>query len=120
MRQVGLLRVAQVAHERTGGAHRRLPALESKAFESADPQLIQQRLARRFQFEVPAVDLGDRHGVLLDFRQQRAGVNGRGHDDLAGPQHGNLGAQRGQTFRAGVLRDIELTGREIHQRDAVF
>ena len=77
VREVGLLRVAQVAHQRAAGAHRGLPPLEAKALEPADAQLVEQGLARGFELEVPAVDLGDRHAVLLDLRQQGAGVGRR-------------------------------------------
>ena len=62
MREVGLLRVAQVGNQ----AARRLDggdaAIETEAVEPVRLELIEQRSARRFGLEAPGV--GGRHGQL--------------------------------------------------------
>ena len=98
VRELGLLRVAQVPHQRAAGADRGLAPFEPEAFEAADAQLIEQRLARRLELEVPAVDLGDRRANLRDLGNRRRDVVAGRHDDLARPQHGDLGAQRRQSL----------------------
>ena len=47
VRQVGLLRVAQVADQGAGGGHRARAVGQAEAVQAAHPQLIAQRLGRR-------------------------------------------------------------------------
>ncbi len=90
VREVGLLRLAQVVDERAGRGDGRRPALEAEALQAAGAQLIEQRAARRFVVERPAVDRRDRQAGVDERRARlehrgagsRAVVSGR-HDDLA-------------------------------------
>ena len=56
VREVDLLRAAQVVHERAGGRHGGGASVETEAFEAADPQLVEQRAPRRLELERPGVD----------------------------------------------------------------
>ena len=120
VRELRLLRIAQVAHERAAGADRGLAPLEPKAFEALHAQLIEQRLTRRLELEVPAVDLGDGRANLRDLRDRRRDVVPRGDYDLSRPEHGDLGSQRRESLGPRIFSDVEFAGREIHQRDAVI
>ena len=112
MGELRLLRVAQVAHQRTAGADRSLAAFESEAFEALHAQLIEQRLPRRLELEVPAVDLGDGRADLRDLRDRcRDVVPGR-DDDLARTEHGDFGSQRRQPLGPRIFGDVEFAGRE--------
>ena len=115
-----LLRVAQVAHQRAAGADRGLAALEPKAFEALHAQLIEQRLPRRLELEVPAVDLGDGRANLRDLGDRRRDVVTRRDDDLSRPEHGDLGSQRRESVRPRIFGDIEFAGRDVDQCDAVI
>ena len=120
VRQLRLLRVAQVAHQRAGRGDRRLAALEPEAVETAHAQLVEQRLPRALQVEVPAVHLGDRQLQARDLGNGGSHVVPARHHDLARTEHRNLVAERLQAFGATVLGDVEFAGREIEQRDAVL
>ena len=58
--EISLLRVAQVAQQSARSADGRLLALQTEPLEAADAKLVQQRLPRGLEIEVPAFDLGDR------------------------------------------------------------
>ena len=68
MREVGLLRAAQVVDERAGRADRRRVPIEAEPFEAAGVQLFEQRPARRLAIERPGVDAGDRQAGRRDRR----------------------------------------------------
>ena len=55
VREVDLLRVAQIAHQATGGAHGRRPSLHAEAFEAVRLELLEQRLPRRLGLEAPRI-----------------------------------------------------------------
>ena len=120
VRQLRLLRVAQVAHQRAGRGNSRLPPLEPEAVEAAHAQLIEQGLPGAVQVEVPAVHFGDRQLQARHVRDGGSHIVATRHYDLARPEHGNLVLQRLEAFGAFVLRDVELAGREVEQRDAVL
>jgi hypothetical protein len=119
MYQLGLLRVPQIAHQGASRRYRRLPSLEAKAIEARHPQLIDERLPRTLDIEVPAVDFGDGQLEARHFGNRRPHVVTAGHHDLPRSQHDDFVPQRLQPFGTGVLRDDELAGRHVHQRHSV-
>ena len=120
VRQFRLLCVTEVAHQRAGRGDRRLAAFEPIAIETAHAQLVEQRLSRALQVEVPPVHLGDRQLQAGDLWNGGSDVIPARHHDLARTEHRNLVAERLQAFGPSVLGDVEFAGGEIEQRDAVL
>ena len=122
VREVDLLRVAQVVDERAGGRDGGGLSVEAEAFEAAGAQLIEQRAARRLRRRTSSASTGvigqparERSvGELARPRRRRPA----GHDDLARLEDGELVGQRLQAVGAGVLGRRELAGREVEQRHA--
>ena len=90
VREVGLLRVAQVGHQRSGGLDRRRPAVEPEAFEAVRLQLIEERAPGCLRLERPGIGVGDRNLQPRDPRESLDHASVRRHDDLARPKHGDL------------------------------
>ena len=61
VREVGLLGLAQIRHQSTGGLNRRCPAIEPEAFEAVGLQLIEERPSGGLQIECPAIGVGQRN-----------------------------------------------------------
>ncbi len=118
MREVGLLCVPQVVHERTGGTDGDVVRGQAEALESPGAQLIDQRPPRGVELEVPRLDPRDRHrragdgGEVLGQRRIRRG------DDLPRPQHRKLVVQGLPPICTHVLRRRELPRRQVEQRHA--
>ena len=118
VREIGLLRVAQVVDERAGRPNRGGPILETKPEQALRPQLVEERSPRRLLIEGPSG--GVRHaGGDPDLGHERRGVvESLGRDDLAGLEDGELVGERLPAIGAVVLRGRELAGREIEQGHA--
>ena len=74
VREVCLLRVAQVTDQPAGCLHRRDPAVEAETFEPVGPELVEERAPRRFRLERPAVHGGDRNLEPRDLRKSSYSV----------------------------------------------
>jgi len=120
VRELGLLRVAEVPHQGAGGRHRSLPALEAEAVEAGHAQLVHQRLPRGLQIEVPAVHLGDGNLEAGDLGNGPPGVVSARDDDLAWAKDGNLVLEGLQALGSRVLGDVEFARGEVQQRHAVL
>ena len=59
VREIGFLRVAQVVEQGAGGGHGGRVAVEAESFETAGPELIEQRASCGFVLERPRLDAGD-------------------------------------------------------------
>jgi hypothetical protein len=119
VREIGLLRIAQVLHERAGRRDGGGTVLEPEALKAVGLQLRKERRGARFELERPGVDRRDADGQPQLLDETGNIVKTLGGDDLAGPQHGQLVGQRLTRGGAGVFRRRELAGGEIEERDAV-
>jgi hypothetical protein len=61
VREIGLLRIAQVADQRPGSGDGLGPRVEAKPLEPADAQLGPQRLTGAHRIERPRLDAGHRN-----------------------------------------------------------
>jgi hypothetical protein len=118
VRQVRLLRVAQVLHERAGGRDRRRTVVEPEAVQRLRVQLAEQRAPRRLVLERPGLRGREPRVVRRPGDQRRRLVEPRGRDHLARAQHRELVAERRAAVRSRVLGGGELPRREIQQRGA--
>ncbi len=123
--EIDLLCAAKVLDQRPGGGDGDRMTVETEAFESSRPQLIEQRPAGRLDVERPRIHRGDRQTGRRDRRQggercrrRCAGVGGAGDDDLTRFEHGELVGERLQAVRADVLGRGEFTGRQVEQGDS--
>ena len=94
VREIGLLRVAQVLHERAGGGHGGRTIVEAEPLQRLRLELAEQRAPRRLVLERPRLGRGQ---ARLDARrrQQRGRrVEPGRRQDLARPEHGELVAER--------------------------
>ena len=122
VREIGLLRVAQVAHQRAGRGDRRLPPLEAEALEAA------ARAADRAASAAPISSSKCQPSIsvtgsaeLRDLRDGRARRRSRVATTISrGRSTASSSPQRLQPVGARVLGDVELAGREVEQRDAVL
>ena len=121
VREVDLLRVAQVVDERAGGGDGGRWPLEAEALEPAGAQLIEQRrgapLRRRTSSASTGVT-GRPAAATVGAAQRRRRSTPARDDDLARPQDGDLVGERLQAVGAVVFGRGELAGREVEQRDA--
>ena len=73
VRQVDLLTVAQILHQRAGGCRGGGTWLETEAVQAGGAKLCQQGAPRRLQLERPRLNRRNRHGTERDRRHRRAG-----------------------------------------------
>ena len=116
MHQVGLLGVAQVGDEGAAGADGRRPGVETEALQPGHLQLVAQRLRAARGVERPTIHRRDGDGRFPDGGEGRRDVGAGGDDDLARREHRDLVVQRAPRLGAGVLRHLELAGRQVEQR----
>ena len=118
VREVRLLRVAQVLHQRAGGGDGGRPVVEAEPLERLRLQLAEQGAPRRLVLERPR--LGPRQAGLETRRGQERGriLESFRSEHLARPQHAELVAQRRPAVRSEVLGGRELAGREIEEGHA--
>ena len=118
--EVGLLRVAQVAHQRAGGGHGRRRALRGRSRRGVPTRSCSSSVARALagskcqpSTSVTGSSARDARAARLARRRPLA------HDQLARAQHGDLVLRAPAGASAPVvLGDVELAGREVEQRDA--
>ena len=113
--EVELLESPEVLDERARRSNRGGAVFEPEPFEPADLQLIEQRPARRFGVERPAIDAGDRDRGQRRRRQAVGQIDFGRYDDLARLEYRNFVDQRRWPVSAVILGDGELAGREIEQ-----
>ena len=118
VREVGLLGIAEVLHERAGRRHGGGAALETEALQRLRLQLREQRPARRLVFEGPRLRFGDAGVDAGAGEQRRGGGKASRREHFARPQHRELIGKRRTSVLARVLGRRELSGRQIEQRDA--
>ncbi len=118
VREVHLLRVAQVADQPAGRANGKRVRLEAEGVQAARPELLDQAGARRLDLETPGFD--GRHGraARRDRREVFCEAEVGRHDDLARAQDAHLVGQRLEADRAEVLGARELAGRQVDEGDA--
>ncbi len=114
--EIDFLRVAQVMHQRAGGARGGRLVLQAEAEEALRLQLREQRSACRLDLERPGVDRGDERteAQRLEHGARLGGALGDHH--LAGTEYGKLVLQRLPAFFPVILRRGELPGGQIQQR----
>ena len=121
VREIHLLRVLQVLHQRPRGGDGPRVAVEAEPGERLGPRLIEQHPPRVLDVERPGLDLGEARGWQTrregERRFRSAGQPGR-DDDLARPKHGEVVAERMAPVGAAVLGRAEFTGRQVEQGDA--
>ena len=126
VRQVDLLRAAEMVDERACGRDGGVVAVETESSEAAGAELIEQRSSRGLHVERPGVDGGNRQPCGDDrIRERMRGpAVGRARsvvtrrENFARPDDRELVGQRLQSLAAGVFGRSEFAGREIEQRDA--
>ncbi len=74
VREIRLLRVAQVVDERAGGAHRGRTIVEAESGEALRPQLVEQRSPRRLLIERPCRQRSVTRAFSRTSRDQRRRV----------------------------------------------
>ena len=118
VREVGLLRVAQVVHERAGSAHGGRTIVESETDEALRLKLVEQRAPCRFLLEGPARHV--RHArIPTHLRHERRRVlKSLGRDDLARLQDRQLVGESLTAGRPVILGSGEFSRRQIEERDA--
>ena len=118
VREIHLLRVAQVGDQRAGGARRRRSAVESVGVEAARLELFGERPVGTVIAERPRLDQRDRKIQPCCLRQQRCEVGALRRDDLPGAQDLNFLVERLPSRVAGVFGGEELARGHVEQRHA--
>ncbi len=118
VREIGLLRVAQVVHERSGGAHGGRTIVEAEADEALRLKLVEQRAPCRFLLEGPARHLRDARIPAHLRHERRRVVKSLRRDDLARLQDRELVGESLTARRPVILGGGEFSGRQIEERDA--
>ena len=117
VREVGLLRVAQVLDERAGGAGRGGAVVEAEpvaASASAVWSISDRRAASNSNVHSSA---GVDRALEPQLADQRCGIAARRrHDHFARAQHRELVGQRLACVRPGVLGGREFAGGHVEQR----
>ena len=119
--QIGFLRAPQVVHQSAGRSYSTRMTFEPEPFESPRLKLIEQRAARAFGVEGPAVkrrDSRSRGSRQLPAPGQLRGIGIVGDDELAGLEDGDLVEQRLQAFVTAVFGRTEFAGRDVEERRA--
>ncbi len=116
VREVRLLRVAEVGDQTAGCLDGGDAAVESEAFEAVGPELIEQRAPRRLGLEAPRGRR--RHGQLeaCYLGQQACGRRCLGQHDFARAKYGDLVRERLETVGPAVLGGREFSGGQVEQR----
>ncbi len=115
VREIALLGVLQISNEAAGRRDRRGPILHAETVEGPHPELRAQGVARPRHIETPRLGSSDRN--LTEIGQARFGVEVGWHDDFARLQDGDLVEDALAAGRAAELGSVELSSREVQQRD---
>ena len=110
VREFGLLRFAEVVHERAGRARRRGTIFQAKADERLRSHLRQHRGAGGLELEGPAV--ADRHAGFQAqlIHQGNDVIDTGGGEDFPGPENGELVGKSMPRIGSQVFGRRELTG----------
>ena len=125
VREVDLLRIAQVLDERAGGADGGRVRRRARSRAGRRLQLLEQRALRAVEAERPGVDARDRQRQPRDLGQQRGQVErpARGSRAAAAPGSLRRDCRLRGVFGAGVRRSTSRSARcrsvRRHRRDGV-